>query len=111
MRPVGTYLITGATGGIGGAVADLLYEAGHSLILVGRSTERLDETAAPLTGNGSGPMTASSAGAGPGGRVRTIALDLSEPLRLEASLADVDIPPLDGLIHSAGVVELGTVAE
>ncbi|MEV0403295.1 SDR family oxidoreductase [Actinoallomurus sp. NPDC050550] len=131
---MGTYLITGATGGIGGAVADLLYDAGHALILVGRSAERLAETAARLTA-GSGPTTAQDASAGPepttgpltvngsdpvtaaqavseaGGRVRTTALDLSEPLRLEASLADVDVPPLDGLVHSAGAVELGTVAE
>jgi short-subunit dehydrogenase len=116
MRPVGTYLIAGATGGIGGAVADLLYGAGHSLILVGRATERLAETAARLTA-GSGPLTANGSDpASPAvpeadGRFRTIALDLSKPLMLEASLADADVPPLDGLVHSAGVVELGTVAE
>lgn len=99
---VGTYVITGATGGIGAAVAELLYEGGDDLILTGRSAARLDDVARRL------------AQAGPDGaaaRVRTVALDLSDPARIEASLAGVDLPPLDGVVHSAGVVELGTVAE
>jgi short-subunit dehydrogenase len=114
MRPVGTYLITGATGGIGSAVADLLYEAGHSLILVGRSAERLAETAARLPAPD--PATAPPAVEPTGrsvaeGRVRTIALDLSDPRRIEEGLAGAGLPPLDGLVHSAGIVELGAVAE
>ncbi|MFL6054322.1 MAG: SDR family oxidoreductase [Actinoallomurus sp.] len=110
MRCVGTYLITGATGGIGSEVADLLYDAGHALILVGRSAERLEELAARLAGPT--PLALDPAARwATEDRVRTLPLDLSDPRRIEASLADVDLPPLDGVVHSAGAVELGTVAE
>ncbi|MFC4912402.1 SDR family oxidoreductase [Actinomadura gamaensis] len=47
---MGTYLITGATGGIGGAVAELLRDRGHELILTGRSPERLAAVQARLSG-------------------------------------------------------------
>jgi short-subunit dehydrogenase len=110
MRCVKTYLITGATGGIGSEVADLLYDAGHALILVGRSAERLEELATRLAGPT--PLAVDPAPKPTiEDRVRTLTLDLSDPRRVEAALADVDLPPLDGVVHSAGVVELGTVAE
>ncbi|MGH3374586.1 MAG: SDR family oxidoreductase [Actinoallomurus sp.] len=96
---MGTYLITGATGAIGEAVAELLYRAGHHVILTGRSAERLDAAALRI-----------ASGAG-GERVRTIPLDLSDPRRIEPSLAGVELPPLDGVVHSAGDVALGTVEE
>jgi short-subunit dehydrogenase len=96
---VGTYLITGATGGIGAAVAELLYGAGHDLILTGRSAERLDHTARRLAGEAGGT------------RVRTLVLDLTDPRRIEPSLGGAELPPLDGVVHSAGVAKLGTVAE
>ncbi|RFU43479.1 SDR family NAD(P)-dependent oxidoreductase, partial [Actinomadura logoneensis] len=47
---MGTYLITGATGGIGGAAAELLRDRGHELILTGRSPERLAAVQARLSG-------------------------------------------------------------
>jgi short-subunit dehydrogenase len=96
---MGTYLITGASGAIGGAVAEILHEAGHHVILTGRSAERLDETARRVAGRGGGE------------RVRTLVLDLTEPQRIEASLDGVEFPPLDGVVHSAGDLSLGTVAE
>lgn len=92
---MGTYLITGATGGIGAAVAELLHEGGDDLVLTGRSAARLDETARRLGG----------------GRLRTVVLDLSDPAGIEPALESVELRPLDGVVHSAGVADLGTVAE
>lgn len=96
---MGTYLITGASGAIGGAVAEILYEAGHHVILTARSAKRLDETARRLAGE-SGDS-----------RVRALVLDLTDPRRIEASLDGADLPSLDGVVHSAGDLALGTVAE
>jgi short-subunit dehydrogenase len=92
-------LITGATGAIGGAVAELLHGAGHHVILTGRSAERLDATARWIADDTGGE------------RVRTLVLDLADPRRIEPSLDGAELPPLDGVVHSAGDVVLGTVAE
>lgn len=86
-------MITGATGGIGAAVAEKLYERGHDLILSGRSAERLTAASADYGG------------------ARTLVLDLADPDRLAGSLGDVELPRLDGLVHSAGALELGTVEQ
>jgi short-subunit dehydrogenase len=96
---VGTYLITGTTGAIGADVAELLHEAGHHVILSGRSAERLDAIARRIAGDTGGE------------RVRTLVLDLTDPRRIEPSLDGAELPPLDGVVHSAGAVRLGTVAE
>jgi NADP-dependent 3-hydroxy acid dehydrogenase YdfG len=92
---VGTHLITGASGAIGAATAALLHEAGHDLILTGRDEGRLDAAARRIGAD----------------RVRTLVLDLTDPRRIASALDGVELPPLDGLVHSAGVVGLGTVAE
>ncbi|GAA2620703.1 SDR family oxidoreductase [Actinomadura fulvescens] len=118
---MGTFLITGATGGIGRAVAEQLRQRGHDLILTGRSPERL-ATLTKALGTGAHASTQVIIHNGDPGAVRTatpqrgaiqtIALDLTEPRRLEAALAETTMPGrLDGVVHSAGMVDLGPVAE
>ncbi|MBC6457414.1 SDR family oxidoreductase [Actinomadura sp. HBU206391] len=113
---MGTYMITGATGGIGASIAESLAARGHDLLLVGRSADRLAKTATDL-GSGAAAKTqtfdpAAPASVAPAPRIRTLVLDLSEPPRIEAALVEAGLPDrLDGVVHSAGVVELGRVAE
>ena len=82
-------LITGATGGIGSALAQVCRD--HSLILVGRDVGKLDALCAELPD------------------ARPLVLELTHPETFAAALAD--LPPLTNLIHNAGTVELGTVAQ
>ncbi len=82
-------LITGATGGIGEALAQVCRD--HILILQGRDERRLEALCAELP------------------NARPLAFDLTRPETFAAALSD--LPPLNNLIHNAGVVELGAVAE
>jgi short-subunit dehydrogenase len=116
---MGTYLITGATGGIGAAVAERLADRGHDLVLTARSTERLRAVAERLR-NGPHARTrlmvrdphGRPTGDGSRAAVHGLVLDLAQPRRIEASLAEATLPGrLDGVVHSAGVVDLGPVAE
>ncbi|TMQ89960.1 SDR family oxidoreductase [Actinomadura soli] len=113
---MGTYLITGATGGIGTAVAELLRERGHDLVLTARSPQRLGELAGRLRGGAHAPTQVINPEAVASSRrdasVTTIPLDLTEPLRIEASIAAAGLPPrLDGVVHAAGMVHLAPVAD
>jgi short-subunit dehydrogenase len=49
MQPQPTALITGASGGIGYALSKLFAADGYTLILVARSTDKLNQLAADLT--------------------------------------------------------------
>src|SRR5678815_381047 len=91
-----TVLLTGATGGIGHAIARAMHREGAKLLLTGRRTDVL------------GPLAAETGG-------RAIACDLSvaaEVDRLAAECADVDVLianaalPASGLLTSFSVQEL-----
>ena len=83
-------LITGATDGIGLLTATLLAEQGHSLILHGRSTTKLEAAAKAV-----------------GGDVETIVADLSKVDDVEAMAASLleTHQSLDVLINNAGVLK------
>lgn len=86
----GTHLVTGAGSGIGALVAAALLERGDEVHVVARSEQRATELAAQLPG------------------ARTLVADLARPASVEALV----LPErLDSLVHAAGVVQLGTVAE
>jgi NADP-dependent 3-hydroxy acid dehydrogenase YdfG len=76
---VGEVMVTGATGGIGQAVAAALTGAGYQVVAVGRDPDRLRGV--------------------PG--VRAVTVDLAQPQRLAGAIE----PPerLDALVHCAGV--------
>ncbi len=59
--PVRSAIVTGASGGIGSAIAAMLHEEGFALTLVGRDPGKLDTVAAGLT-DGAGPPVAVLAG-------------------------------------------------
>jgi NADP-dependent 3-hydroxy acid dehydrogenase YdfG len=76
---VGEVMVTGATGGIGGAVVAALVAAGHQVSVVARDPGRLRSV--------------------PG--VRAVAADLAQPQRLAQVIGEPE--RLDALVHCAGV--------
>lgn len=107
-----TFLITGATGGIGGAVARALHRRGDDLLLAGRDAARMAALVAELPG--ARPLVGDLA------KLAELA-ELADSTELADSngsnassgLADLvaGVDRLDGLVHCAGTVWLGTVAE
>jgi NADP-dependent 3-hydroxy acid dehydrogenase YdfG len=89
-----THLVTGASSGIGRAIALSLAAPGRTLHLMGRDPARLDEIAGRVRDRGATPITHS--------------LDLSDPAEDKAIRALGEaMPTLDVLVHSAGAVGLG----
>ncbi|MEI8145213.1 MAG: 3-oxoacyl-[acyl-carrier-protein] reductase [Alphaproteobacteria bacterium] len=83
-----TALVTGATGGIGGAVATALHGRGATVTLSGTRREKLDELAATL-----------------GERVHVVTTNLSSADEVEALVpaAEAAMGGLDILVNNAGV--------
>jgi NAD(P)-dependent dehydrogenase (short-subunit alcohol dehydrogenase family) len=83
------YLITGASRGIGRAIAEKLAGPDNTLLLHGRNREALSRTCA-LVKAGSG-------------RAIPLAYDLRRAARVEKMIGSIGDEPLDGLINNAGV--------
>ncbi len=83
-----TALVTGATGGIGGAVAKALHAAGARVVLSGTRQEALDALAADLPGS------------------VAVACNLSDPVAVDALVGAAEEAagaPLDILVANAGL--------
>jgi short-subunit dehydrogenase len=90
-----TILLTGATGGLGHAIARALHQRGGKLILTGRRTDVLEPLAAELD-------------------ARALAVDLSDPAevdRLVAEAGEVDILIANAGLPATGRLESFTMAE
>jgi short-subunit dehydrogenase len=86
-----THLVTGASSGIGKAVAEVLHARGDGLVLLARNDERAAELAESF----------------PGADVRVV--DLGDPSAVDRF---GDLPArLDSMLHVAGVVEQAPVGE
>jgi short-subunit dehydrogenase len=97
--PAGTALITGASSGIGEALARRFAAGGHDLVLVARSADTLKSLAASLADEH-------------GVKAWAVRADLSEPdavPRLAAAMERAK-RPIDVLVNNAGVLEYGPFA-
>ncbi|MGE5517792.1 MAG: 3-oxoacyl-[acyl-carrier-protein] reductase [Bacteroidota bacterium] len=89
-----TALVTGASGGIGGAIAKALHAAGATVAIHGTRREALDTLAAEL-----------------GSRVHVLPANLSKPEEVEqlAKDAEAALGSLDILVNNAGITKDGLV--
>ncbi|WP_121060627.1 SDR family oxidoreductase [Microbacterium telephonicum] len=89
-----THLLTGAGSGIGRLLAERLAARGDRLVLVARDAARAAE------------LTTDFPSAAP------LIVDLAHPERIADAVAAADFPEgLDSVVHAAGIVELGDVAD
>ena len=91
-----SYVITGASSGIGAAIANALSEEGRTLILNGRDRAALDAVAKDVEQLGA--------------QVEVLPADLNDDAQLNAFAAQLP-DEVDCLIHSAGVALLGNQAD
>lgn len=89
-----TALVTGASGGIGGAIAKALHDAGATVALHGTRREALEVLAAQL-----------------GDRVHVLPANLSKPDEVEQLAKDAEsvLGSLDILVNNAGITKDGLI--
>jgi NAD(P)-dependent dehydrogenase (short-subunit alcohol dehydrogenase family) len=85
----GLAVVTGAAGGVGGACARKLAQAGYSLLITDIGPEPLEAAAAALRGEGAS--------------VETLAGDISDPAFPGRVVAAMGTRPLRALVHAAGL--------
>jgi NAD(P)-dependent dehydrogenase (short-subunit alcohol dehydrogenase family) len=86
------HFITGASSGIGAAIAAALYDRGDDLVILARTRERAEEMAVAFPG------------------AAFLVGDLAQPQALESMLAFALLPlALDSLLHIAGIARLDPV--
>lgn len=94
-----TFLVTGASDGIGAVYADRLARRGHDLVLVARRAEKLDALARSLQANH-------------GVGVETIAADLARPDHLAQVEARLQTDAaISGLVNNAGIAGEGSILD
>jgi acyl transferase domain-containing protein/acyl-CoA synthetase (AMP-forming)/AMP-acid ligase II/acyl carrier protein len=94
LRAGATYLVTGGTGGIGGALAESLAGRGaRTIVLVGRNPDLASPRVDALRRAGV--------------RVEVLAADVSDLAACRGVLERIDagLPPLRGVFHAAGVLD------
>jgi hypothetical protein len=96
--PFESALVTGASSGIGAAMARLLAGVGVDLILVARSADKLKELAAELRKEH-------------GVTVDVLPADLSDPADISKVEARLEVQPIDLLVNNAGASTFGPFAE
>ncbi|WP_150466485.1 SDR family oxidoreductase [Francisella sp. SYW-9] len=84
-------VITGASSGIGAAIAKRFSEAGHSLLLIGRRIEKIQELNLPNT------------------MIRKVDVTDSQALKAAIKDAEAEYGPVDCLVNNAGLMLLGQV--
>lgn len=89
-------LVTGASRGIGRAIADALARTGYDLVLVATDAAALERVATELAPTGA--------------TVRVLPLDLTDPDAAERGVAALGIERLDLLVNNAAVIHDGVLA-
>ncbi|GLY70412.1 SDR family NAD(P)-dependent oxidoreductase [Amycolatopsis taiwanensis] len=94
-------LVTGASRGIGRAVADRLAAVGHHVALVARSRSAIEEAAADIRARQAGPT------------VLGVAADLTVPEDVERMFAEVEraLGPVEVLVANAGAGSAASLVE
>jgi NAD(P)-dependent dehydrogenase (short-subunit alcohol dehydrogenase family) len=92
-------VVTGASSGIGAEIARALGEAGSSVVLVGRSKDRLDEAAAAVGATGADTAC--------------VAADICDDEAPETIVAEAlrHFGRIDVLVHSAGIYQKASLAD